>query len=115
MPEDLFENFSTALVAALATTLVAVSSEWLRQRGQDARLKRDVDQATGRINFLPDEAADAGRGPSSLGSAPSRGLLACSRMVGHRRSCGAAAQVRSAFVLNLRYLIRFWDADTKKS
>ena len=52
MPEDLLEKFSTALVAALATTLVAVSSEWLRQRGQDARLKRDVDQSTSRINFL---------------------------------------------------------------
>ena len=52
MPEDLFKDFSTALVAALATTLVAVSSEWLRRRGQDARLKRDVDQATSRITFL---------------------------------------------------------------
>jgi len=52
MPEDLFDRFSTALVAALATTLVAVSSEWLRQRGQDARLKRDVDEATSRITFL---------------------------------------------------------------
>jgi hypothetical protein len=52
MPEDLLEKFSTALVAALATTLVAVSSEWLRQRGQDARLKRDADQATSRITFL---------------------------------------------------------------
>jgi hypothetical protein len=52
MPVDLFVNFSTALVAAVATTLVAVASEWLRQRGQDARLKRDVDQATSRINFL---------------------------------------------------------------
>jgi hypothetical protein len=50
MPKDLLEKFSTALVAALATTLVAVSSEWLRQRGQDARLKRDVDQSTSRIN-----------------------------------------------------------------
>ena len=52
MPEDLFDRFSTALVAALATTPVAVSSEWLRQRGQDARLKRDVDEATSRITFL---------------------------------------------------------------
>ena len=52
MPEHLFDRFSTALVAALATTLVAVSSEWLRQRGQDARLKREVDQATSRITFL---------------------------------------------------------------
>ena len=48
----LARKFSTALVAALATTLVAVSSEWLRQRGQDARLKRDADQATSRITFL---------------------------------------------------------------
>jgi hypothetical protein len=52
MPEDLFANFSTTLVAALATTLVAVSSEWLRQRSQDARFKRDVDHVTSRITFL---------------------------------------------------------------
>jgi hypothetical protein len=52
MPESLLDRFSTALVAALATTLVAVSAEWLKQRGQEARVKREVDQATSRVNFL---------------------------------------------------------------
>ena len=52
MPERLFEKFSAALVAALATTFVAVLAEWLRQRGDSARAKRDTDQALSRINFL---------------------------------------------------------------
>jgi hypothetical protein len=52
MPEGLLGKFSTALVAALATTLVAVLAEWLRQRGDGARAKRDTEQALSRINFL---------------------------------------------------------------
>jgi hypothetical protein len=52
MPEGLFEKFSAALVAALATTLVAVLAEWLRQWGDGARAKRDTDNALSRINFL---------------------------------------------------------------
>jgi hypothetical protein len=52
MPEGLFERFSAALVAALATTFVAVLAEWLRQRGGGARARRDTDQALSRINFL---------------------------------------------------------------
>jgi hypothetical protein len=52
MPEGLLGKFSTALAAALATTLVAVLGEWLRQRGDGARAKRDTEQALSRINFL---------------------------------------------------------------
>jgi hypothetical protein len=52
MPESLFDRFATALVAALATTLVAVSAEWLKQRGQNARVNREADQSITRINFL---------------------------------------------------------------
>jgi hypothetical protein len=52
MPEGLLEKFSAALVAALATTLVAVLAEWLRQWGDGARAKRDTDNALSRINFL---------------------------------------------------------------
>jgi hypothetical protein len=52
MPEGLFEKFSAALVAALATPFVAVFAEWLRQRGGSSRTKRDTDQAVSRINFL---------------------------------------------------------------
>jgi hypothetical protein len=39
-------------VAALATTLVAVSAEWLKQRGQSTRIQRETDQSISRINFL---------------------------------------------------------------
>jgi hypothetical protein len=52
MPESLFDRFATALVVALATTLIAVLSEWLKRRGHDARVKQDVDQAISRVNFL---------------------------------------------------------------
>jgi len=52
MPQGLLDKFSTALVAALATTLVAVFAEWLRQLGDSARAKRDTDQALSRVNFL---------------------------------------------------------------
>jgi hypothetical protein len=52
MTQGLLDKFSTALVAALATTLVAVLAEWLRQLGDSARAKRDTDQALSRVNFL---------------------------------------------------------------
>jgi hypothetical protein len=50
--KSLVRKFSAALVAPLATTFVAVLAEWLWQRGDSVRAKRDTDHALSRINFL---------------------------------------------------------------
>lgn len=52
MPEDVLSAFFASLIAAAATTLVVASAEWLKQRGREARGKRELDIATQRIGFL---------------------------------------------------------------
>lgn len=52
MPTNILTVFLAALTSALATTLVAVAAEWLKQRGQEARAKRDAGQAAAKLDFL---------------------------------------------------------------
>ena len=52
MPANILTIFLAALMSALATTLVAVTAEWLKQRGQEARARRDAGQAAAKLNFL---------------------------------------------------------------
>lgn len=52
MPTNMLTAFLAALMSALAATLVAVAAEWLKQRGQEARARRDAAQTAGRLEFL---------------------------------------------------------------
>ena len=52
MPTNMLTAFLAALMSALAATLVAVAAEWLKQRGQAARARRDAAQAAGQLEFL---------------------------------------------------------------
>jgi hypothetical protein len=52
MPEGLFDKFYR-VGGGLATMLVAVSSEWIKQRGQNTRIYRKTDHRSAESTSLP--------------------------------------------------------------